>query len=501
MKRLTISAALLTLLGTLLFGSAWAASNTLPGGTPIQVNINTPADGTEIKLPPDQTTVDVTVTGTASIGASSPTPDTTLIYVLDASGSTGGLTGVDCGADQQTDDPQSVEDEIIDCEIAAAINLNNQVINLGVIDEVAVIIFAGDAVTADASPNSGSQPLIAPNANNNGNGLNDVDEVLQSIKVAVFANQEGEFAKFSNHPIPNLFGTDYADALREALSVSTRVSNPNVTVVFISDGSNTAGDPVTDVLPAGDVVFHTFSIPSQSSQANCSNNEGLGSLQDIADLTGGTCTEVDDPSELPGILPDVIIPTLKSLEIEVDGGGAIPIGNAEIEPGLPQNGPMTVNYSTPLSGLGLGRHEICVTANGSDAGGSGSVKACVTIRVVQEKPTAITLAAFQVEANDGRATITWQTATEIDNAGFNLYRAASPDGPWTPINSALIAARGDPVAGANYTFVDTPGRGTFYYRLEDVDYYGTATRHQPVMAQTGAALRVPWYRPSLPRFE
>ncbi len=113
--------------------------------------------------------------------------------------------------------------------------------------------------------------------------------------------------------------------------------------------------------------------------------------------------------------------------------------------------------------------------------------------------TAITLAAFEVQANDGHATVLWQTGTETDNAGFNLYRAPSTDGPWVRINSALLAAQGSAVAGANYSFVDTPGRGTVYYRLEDVDYFGVSTFHGPVQAELGPAVRAPWYRPVVPR--
>jgi hypothetical protein len=115
-------------------------------------------------------------------------------------------------------------------------------------------------------------------------------------------------------------------------------------------------------------------------------------------------------------------------------------------------------------------------------------------------PTAIDLANFAVEANDGRVMVTWETGTEIDNAGFNIYRAASQDGPWVKVNQALIAAEGDPVSGAVYSLVDTPGRGLFYYRLEDIDLSGKATLHYTVSAQLGPAVVAPWFRPTMPQF-
>lgn len=68
------------------------------------------------------------------------------------------------------------------------------------------------------------------------------------------------------------------------------------------------------------------------------------------------------------------------------------------------------------------------------------------------------------------------------------------------VNTALITAEGDPVSGASYTFVDTPGRGTFYYRLEDIDFFGLSALHEPVLAEMGAPIRIPWFRPSLPPF-
>ncbi|RME43268.1 MAG: hypothetical protein D6796_13345, partial [Caldilineae bacterium] len=66
------------------------------------------------------------------------------------------------------------------------------------------------------------------------------------------------------------------------------------------------------------------------------------------------------------------------------------------------------------------------------------------------------------------------------------------------LNPALIAAQGSAVSGAVYTFTDTPGRGTFYYQLEDVDYSGASTRHGPVHVTVGPVLRRPLHRPAPP---
>lgn len=98
-----------------------------------------------------------------------------------------------------------------------------------------------------------------------------------------------------------------------------------------------------------------------------------------------------------------------------------------------------------------------------------------------EAATAIELTSFKVRTgSNGKVILTWETATEVNNAGFNIYRAESANGPYVKINNALIAAKGTAVSGARYKFVDMPGDGTFYYKLEDVEHNGQSTSHGPV---------------------
>jgi len=99
---------------------------------------------------------------------------------------------------------------------------------------------------------------------------------------------------------------------------------------------------------------------------------------------------------------------------------------------------------------------------------------------------AITLVSFSALPDTGsRVRLAWETGSEVDNAGFNLYRASSAGGPYAKINQALIAAGGDPVSGASYSFTDAPGNGTFFYKLEDVDVHDGSTLHGPVTAHIG----------------
>lgn len=80
--------------------------------------------------------------------------------------------------------------------------------------------------------------------------------------------------------------------------------------------------------------------------------------------------------------------------------------------------------------------------------------------------------------------VDWSTATEIDTAGFNIYRSTSPDGPFTQVNDTIISASPDPLTGGTYQFTDTdvvPDQ-TYYYELEDVEVNGNTTRHGPITA-------------------
>jgi hypothetical protein len=115
-------------------------------------------------------------------------------------------------------------------------------------------------------------------------------------------------------------------------------------------------------------------------------------------------------------------------------------------------------------------------------------------------PTAVDLVSFTAEPAPDGSTIAldWETASEIDNVGFNLYRAGSLHGPRTQLNPSLILSQapGSP-AGAVYTWPDESVIAgiAYYYWLEDVDVHGVATLHGPVTAELAPAFRLLPARP------
>lgn len=101
-------------------------------------------------------------------------------------------------------------------------------------------------------------------------------------------------------------------------------------------------------------------------------------------------------------------------------------------------------------------------------------------------PTAVTLSSFDAReaasGAPGHISVAWATGSEINTAGFNLYRSDSAQGPYVRINSELIPASNDALAGANYQYLDenTVAGHTYYYQLEDVELNGASVRHPAV---------------------
>src|SRR5262249_23917961 len=98
---------------------------TLSNGAQLSVSIGSPATGTEYSVPPAGSTVDVPVSGTASIGLGSP--DASIVYVMDPSGSTGNPGGA-CGT-------------VLACEKAFFVALNNAAVADGSVADVGLVQF------------------------------------------------------------------------------------------------------------------------------------------------------------------------------------------------------------------------------------------------------------------------------------------------------------------------------------------------------------------------
>ncbi|HEX6345396.1 choice-of-anchor P family protein [Umezawaea sp.] len=425
-------------------GQAFAVDGNLPGGTGISVAITTPADGTV--LPPGP----VTVTGTASIGQGQPVANTSITYVLDVSGSTSAGVAAGCGGDQNGD---GAPNQILDCEVAAARALNAQAVGLGTVAQVGAAVFGSAGATADVAPAAGDQLTTTPGADTNANGTRDVEEVLASAN-----NNPGGLGLFTARA-PGSGSTNFADGITKSTTVATASTTPRKLVVFLSDGMNN-GPAIAGPLGAvpADLDYFTFAVGTGSS---CGS--GANTLQQIADATGGTCTNVPDVAQLPAILPGVISSTLTALTLRVDGGA--PIAVTSTTPALPQNGPAAVTYTVDTPALAAGTHELCVTAAGTDGGGNGDVTDCTTITV--NAPPVVTPGGPYAG----------QEGTGVSLAGT----VTDPDGPGLTTAWSIAPASGvDP--GATCAFGDATQQNTTVTCTDDGVYTVTLTANDGVNA-------------------
>ncbi|MCX5885808.1 MAG: hypothetical protein NT096_07860 [Proteobacteria bacterium] len=99
-------------------------------------------------------------------------------------------------------------------------------------------------------------------------------------------------------------------------------------------------------------------------------------------------------------------------------------------------------------------------------------------------PTLITLSSFTATPSHRKVILEWTTESEVNNAGFNIFRAESEGGEYVKINPALIPAQGTSTSGASYQYVDEGVKvhKTYYYKLEDIDLNGKSMMHGPVSA-------------------
>jgi hypothetical protein len=102
---------------------------------------------------------------------------------------------------------------------------------------------------------------------------------------------------------------------------------------------------------------------------------------------------------------------------------------------------------------------------------------------------AVELADFSAKFTGTGALVTWETALEIDNAGFNLYEGTGHS--INKLNPILIGAAG---TAASYSYADNRPLGNGEVRtywLEDVDVTGLATTlHGPAVVWGGASSNV-----------
>lgn len=404
-KGLFVLAALGAALLALAIGGA--AAN-LPAGTSIDAAVSSPADHAVLPLAP------LTIHGTASVGVGLPVANTTLIYIVDVSGSTSTSTGGTACPRQNVYD--ALSDTTLDCELLAVRALNAQAISTGTIAKIGFIAFAGtnsDALTniTSAAPldldaaGGPAATLVAPNLNNFPGGratvfapTSNLDWVVQSAYLSalplVFPGGWGPpgvsdgFTLFTPHDVGT--ATNYYAPLQVLKNLLPSITTPRTQVVFLSDGlpnQTVQSQPLATVLsqlhPTNTILtIDTFAVIGAGSTCGTASPTIFGSLEQISAAYGKHCTALSNPQAAVTAVPAVIASQLTAATLKVDGA---PIPTVVGPPGFGA-GPRTVplTSSTPQN-LTPGDHRLCAFAGGQDGGGTGSTTDadanCVTITI------------------------------------------------------------------------------------------------------------------------
>ena len=98
----------------------------------------------------------------------------------------------------------------------------------------------------------------------------------------------------------------------------------------------------------------------------------------------------------------------------------------------------------------------------------------VVIYLKSGKPLPVTLSHFRAEHTEAGVVLKWITESEVDNAGFYIYRSETKDGEFKVVNPTLIQGAGTTSERHTYSWTDTTAKPSvvYYYRIEDISHAG-----------------------------
>ncbi|MFO7536008.1 MAG: ice-binding family protein [Kiritimatiellia bacterium] len=112
----------------------------------------------------------------------------------------------------------------------------------------------------------------------------------------------------------------------------------------------------------------------------------------------------------------------------------------------------------------------------------GNRTVTVTTRVISSLPIPVTLLYFRAVDVEGGVKLKWETATESDNLGFNLYRSETTSGKRLLVNGRLVPGS-TASEGKRYRFLDASAKPgvTYAYWLEEVAVNYKTVTYGPAM--------------------
>jgi hypothetical protein len=112
---------------------------------------------------------------------------------------------------------------------------------------------------------------------------------------------------------------------------------------------------------------------------------------------------------------------------------------------------------------------------------------------LDDSPLPVTLISFRALSFKDYISIVWVTQSEINNAGFDIYRSNAKEQDFVLLTSYLnnpdLEGQGNSNAKHEYKFIDRDieSSKSYWYKLVDIDISGNRTFHGPVSALVNLA--------------
>ncbi|MCY4552862.1 MAG: lamin tail domain-containing protein [Candidatus Poribacteria bacterium] len=232
---------------------------------------------------------------------------------------------------------------------------------------------------------------------------------------------------------------------------------------------------------SGEYVFYNLSIPSKETlllvMSGGRRSENIDTVKSIRTIwtaigSSGFCIKLSDPngvvSDIAGNIdcngrtkdsPEWDMPEMTTADMERSSL----LRRYDPETDLPLDGKVLENWK-PAANITL-KHS-SYYGHRTDIGTPGYRN--------REKALPVRLSSFKPQRSDDGVIIKWQTESELNNAGFNIFRSQTPTGKFVKVNSRLIEGHGTSSESHTYRFVDKDAKPNvaYYYRIEDVSFAG-----------------------------
>jgi hypothetical protein len=134
-----------------------------------------------------------------------------------------------------------------------------------------------------------------------------------------------------------------------------------------------------------------------------------------------------------------------------------------------------------------------VTCHGTDAAGNPIMGTPGSENSVRDASLSVTMNAFYAYVSGGQVILRWRTESELGCLGFHVLRGEDSEGPYEPVTTEPIPARGNVSSGADYQYTDpTAGHGHgYWYKLKELSASGRVHVFGPVYAFPGKGAELP----------